>query len=134
MLTLPVIINNGLAPFAVLPALCFFLLFPFAQNGFADTLDVWKWRNPLPQGDSVRAIIFAQSKFAAVTDSACLLSEDGFAWTIQPLEPSRDLAGLAFGNGTFVAIGSLVWTSIDGTERWTPKLRPEAKQDFPRFA
>ncbi len=55
----------------------------FGSNlSLADPLDNWYWRNPLPQGNDLGRIIYANGIFVAV--GACgiiLTSTDGTNWT-----------------------------------------------------
>jgi hypothetical protein len=82
--------------------------------------DVWQWRNPLPQGNTLRSVSFGNRALVAVGDFGTVLSStDGVAWAIEDSRTTADLAKIAFGNGLFVAVGKngTVRTSRDGS-RW----------------
>src|ERR1051325_9928812 len=48
---------------------------------WADALDEWQWRNPLPQGNSVRGLAWGNGVLAAVGDLGTVMtSHDGTNW------------------------------------------------------
>jgi hypothetical protein len=49
--------------------LLFFL--PFDQS-LGAALDVWNWRNPLPQGNSLNSVAYGNGQFLAVGNGATL--------------------------------------------------------------
>jgi hypothetical protein len=74
----------------------------------ADPLDNWPWRNPLPQGNTLNRVVFANNRFAAVGGHGALLtSPDVYSWTDGLTHATHDLIGIAFGSGSF-ADGGLV--------------------------
>src|SRR5690349_23669841 len=53
-----------------------------APHANASPLDHWHWRNPLPQGNTLKSIVFAAGRFVAVGDAgAVVTSIDGLNWT-----------------------------------------------------
>lgn len=81
-------------------------------------LDSWEWRHPLPQGNPISGLTYGNGLFAAATGCAIITSPDSTNWTVHPLAESGNVTAMAFGNGTFVAVGTVVVSSIDGTN-WT---------------
>jgi hypothetical protein len=52
--------------------------FVMACAAKGDALDEWHWRSPLPQGNDLRAIVYADGVFVAVGDALTILrSADG---------------------------------------------------------
>ncbi len=80
----------------------------------ADPLDQWQWRNPLPNGNALEAVAYANGTFVAVGDGGEILSSpDGTNWTSRYLGPIYGagapyvLRDLAWGAATWVAIGGV---------------------------
>ena len=74
------------------------------------TVDVqamsWTWRNPLPQGNPLNGVTFANGTFVAVgSDGTILTSPDGVTWIQRSSGTTNLLNGVTFANGTFVAVG-----------------------------
>jgi DNA-binding beta-propeller fold protein YncE len=69
----------------------------------ADILDNWHWRNPLPQGNTLRGVAYGNATFVAV-GAAILTSSDGISWTEREPGTTVDLSGVAYANGTFVVV------------------------------
>jgi hypothetical protein len=91
-------------------------MFSWAE-AFADTLDHWQWRNPLPQGNTLNAVAYGNNLFVAVGGNGTIItSPDGFAWTIRSSGTINDLYAITYNNNTFVAVGQAgaVVTSSDG--------------------
>jgi len=93
----------------------------------ADPLAQWHWRNPLPTANSIFDVIYANGQFIAVDEGGEILtSPNGFDWTVRNCGYACGLNGVAFGNGTYVAVGdadgytALALTSPDGVT-WTPE-------------
>ncbi|WP_207641575.1 WD40/YVTN/BNR-like repeat-containing protein [Syntrophomonas palmitatica] len=83
--------------------------------------DLWLWRNPLPQGNTLRSAAYGNGKYVAVGQYGTIMTSlDGINWTLQFSGTSIYLTGVAFGAGLFVAVGMLgtILTSADG-ENWT---------------
>ena len=62
---------------------CLLVLFGQVPLVFADPLDQWHWRNPLPNGNSVgNALTYAKSQFVGVGyGNVVSISPDGLNWT-----------------------------------------------------
>ncbi len=89
----------------------------------AELLDDWQWRNPLPQGESLRSIAYGSGRFVAVGNGgAVLTSPDGTIWTPQTFGTPQNLTAVTFANGIFVVVGinGSALTSADG-QTWTPR-------------
>ena len=89
----------------------------------ADPLDVWHWRNPLPQGNDLNGVAFGNGTFVAVGGHGTVLtSSDGINWVLRPSGTDNSLERVTFGNGIFVAVGSAgtILTSVDGIN-WVPR-------------
>ena len=106
---------------------CLALVVPFVLGTSAlaaDPLDHWYWRNPLPTGNFVSDVICANGQFVAVDEGGDILtSSNGVDWAVRDCGYACTLTGVAFGNGTYVAVGStggtpLALTSPDGVA-WT---------------
>ena len=97
-----------------------------AKAGTTDPLDVWVWRNPLPQGDTLNNIGYGKNTFVAVGEvGAILTSPNGATWTSTTSGANGPLYGVTFASSTFVAVGyddyagtGAILTSPDGTT-WT---------------
>jgi hypothetical protein len=90
---------------------------------FAGALDEWRWRHPLPQGNSLVTITFGNGKFVAAGPLGTVLtSSDGVKWNEQNSGTLESLAGITFAAGRFVAVGTsgTILTSPDGAV-WTPR-------------
>ena len=94
------------------------LIFIFLPNlSIAGPLDVWHWRNPLPQGNDLYGITYGNGLFVAVGNKGTILtSSNSVNWTAEYSELTTPLYGVAFGNGKFTAVGAggTVITSPDG--------------------
>lgn len=108
----------------ILSALIFLGVFFNIQTVFADALDNWHWRNPLPNGNPQAApptlygLAFANGKFIGVGDGgAASVSLDGTNWTQLLTATTNQLNNIAYLNGTWMAVGNngLVESSADGT-------------------
>ncbi len=100
----------------------------------ADSLDTWVRRNPSPiPGDYYQAITCGKvngNDLFVAAGMNILTSSDGVTWSIQTLGFDYDyISSITYGNGTFVAMGSLynlgtykplLLTSTDGNT-WIPK-------------
>src|SRR6266542_1557853 len=90
----------------------------------ADPLDVWQWRNLLPQANALRSVTYANNTIVAVGDGGMILrSADGDSWTIQTSGSFDELDSVSYGNGVFVTVGryGTILTSNDGA-LWTSRL------------
>ncbi|HVU99751.1 MAG TPA: hypothetical protein VHH88_00215, partial [Verrucomicrobiae bacterium] len=86
-------------------------------------LENWGWRSPLPQGNPIHNVVFANGIYVAVGDLGTILtSVDGAHWERRASGVSDMLRDCAYGAGTYVAVGDFgaVWTSTD-LVNWTPQ-------------
>src|SRR5689334_11114593 len=72
----------------------------------ADPLDQWTWRNPLPQGNSLYGVVYANGTYVAVGAVGTILtSTNTVAWVNQSSRTTQTLRDVAYGNGIFVTVG-----------------------------
>jgi hypothetical protein len=70
-----------------------------------DTLDIWRWRNPLPSGSTRGNIAFLNNQFVVITAGPSLLtSSDGTNWTDHSVFVGGTLNQITYGNGRYVAV------------------------------
>lgn len=93
-----------------------------AVSSLADVLtsaDGTNWTTQATSQGDMRAVTYGQSRFVAVGSEAAEVSSDGINWTAGTGVSGSVLAGVAYGNGVFVAVGSggggSIYTSPDGT-------------------
>ncbi|MGO8675904.1 MAG: hypothetical protein ACLQVX_08535 [Limisphaerales bacterium] len=93
----------------------------------ADPLARWHWRNPLPTANFILNVLYANGQFIAVDEGGEILtSSNGFDWKVRDCGYTCGLNGVAFGNGTYIAVGdadgytALALTPPDGVT-WTPQ-------------
>lgn len=84
---------------------------------------IWTQKSSgLPVGGVLEDVIYAGGQFVAVTDTNTVItSPDGISWTdhATPLSgPSQATYALAYGNNTYVALGTSAMVSSDGVT-WT---------------
>lgn len=94
-----------------------FLLAILPVRALAAGLDHWHWRNPLPNGNSLRGFAYGNGVLVAVGFGGTVqTTTDGTNWTAAERSFSSSLNGVVFGNGKFVAVGSkgAIYTSADG--------------------
>jgi hypothetical protein len=91
---------------------------------FADPLNNWHWRNPLPNGNpppnaiGLYGIVFTNGQFFAVgANGTENTSGDGTNWTLNATATTNQLNDIIYANGKFVAVGDngAVETSANGT-------------------
>jgi hypothetical protein len=102
----------------VILQLCLSFVTGMASPVSADPLDVWQWRNPLPQGRGLFQVVYAQGRYVAVgSEGVVLISTNAIDWSVRKLELPvvGALLSIAYGNGMFVAVGAGTWTSSDAT-------------------
>jgi len=76
-------------PNKLLPIIAFFIsLFFFTGCGggssgssnppgpYSDALNIWHWRNPLPQGNNLSTVTYGNGTFIAVGDGGIILQSD----------------------------------------------------------
>lgn len=92
-----------------------------------EPLDIWQWRNPLPQGNRLYAITYGGGRLVAVGDYGAVITSPDLAaspWAVSHPPTNGDLRAVAYGNGLYVAGGAgggtsgMILTSPDGIE-WT---------------
>ena len=107
----------------VRPALLSLVLFgitllPVGTAG-ADPLSQWQWKNPLPQGNSIRSVAYGANSFVAVGDTGTIVtSADGTLWNShKPTGNTSDLKSVSYGKKKFIAVGSAgtIFSSADGS-------------------
>jgi hypothetical protein len=91
---------------------------------FADPLNNWHWRNPLPNGNplpgayNLYGIVFTNGQFFTVGDNGMeLTSPDGTNWIQWNTATSNQLNDIIYANGQFIAVGNngAMETSLSGT-------------------
>jgi hypothetical protein len=109
--------------------LCFAIVF-ISFGVIADPLDAWHWRNPLPQGDVLNAVVFGNGCCVAVGGNNVVVSTNLVDWEAKVVT-SKSLSALAFGNGKFVAVGAdwnhgggCIFTSSDNGSTWVEAATP----------
>jgi hypothetical protein len=92
-----------------------------------DQMRGWEWQNPLPQGNSLNAIRFADDKrhgWAVGSDGAILRTVNGgFGWETQKSSANTTLYGLYVKDRSRVFISGargVVLTSVAGGGKWVP--------------
>jgi hypothetical protein len=88
---------------------------PLTQIAWADALDTWTWRNPVPTGNALEAVAFVDGQFMAVgSTSTVLTSIDGITWLQHHTGGDADFYAVTYGSGRFVAVGNTIRSSVDG--------------------
>ena len=90
----------------------------------AAPLELWHWRNPLPQGNALNNVFYENGNWLAVGELGTVLtSTNGTNWVRQETGVLDDLRDCAYGDGTYVVVGDFgtVLTSTDGVE-WTQQF------------
>ena len=91
----------------------------------------WVWQNPLPQGDSLTDVCFADAAHGwAVGEFGTILAtgDGGTTWTRQSSGTSVSLAAVSFADAQRGwAVGPLgtVLATVDGGSTWTPQALPD---------
>lgn len=86
-----------------------------------DHFGAWHWRHPLPQGNDLESVAFADGVYVAVGGGGALMtSTNGVDWSNHHTERWGDLRNIIHGDAGFIAVGSpsRLITSPDG-EIWT---------------
>ena len=99
---------------------CIYTIAIFNQISFAQN---WKWQNPLPQGNSLSAIAFVDTKTGwAVGALGTILHtvDGGVTWTIQNSGTKVNLARVIFNNKStgWSFGGSTLLHTTDGGKNW----------------
>jgi len=128
------------------------LLLGAGPPGFAsDPLGQWQWRNPLPIGNPLTAVTYAQGRFATVGDwGEVAASSDATNWVSQSIGPAYGVGlsycaeAITWGNGVWVLVGFGNYNDVgpDGISNfgvimtssnlstWTPQAAPEPVSDL----
>jgi hypothetical protein len=116
----------------ILQAVC--LLCVLTSNLLAvGPLDIWQWRNPLPQGNKLVGVNYCGGLLVALGNNGTILTSTNLAtsgWVQSPMGTNtQSFQAIACGNGMFVVGGSgggnpgTILTSTDGanwyTQTWT---------------
>ena len=73
----------------------------------ADTLDIWRWRNPLPNDSSYFQVQFLNGQFFGYGLSPQMItSTDGTNWSAFSLPFDAEVYQLTSGNGRYVLVGT----------------------------
>lgn len=84
-------------PLVCLLFIAYILVF-LTSVSFAGPLDVWHWRNPLPQGNNLNGAAYGKGTYVAVGNTGTVVtSDDGINWVLRDSGISEDLLGVAFG-------------------------------------
>ncbi len=81
----------------------------------------WEWRNPIPQGNALGGVVWANNRFVATGERGTILtSPDGSTWSVHPSGTTSTLRGAAWNGSQFVAVGDngTILTSPDAAS-WT---------------
>jgi hypothetical protein len=91
---------------AIVLASAFFLAFAGRVSAQSDPLNNWHWRNPLPGGNRLNSLTYADGFFTAVGNGATVLtSTDGVQWAQQAFPVNGTLQSIVHGNGMFITVG-----------------------------
>ena len=85
--------------------LLLFITVAFASRA-ADTLDIWRWRNPLPSGNGRGRVDYLNGQFVVLSGTAVTTSSDGTNWMVRYIPIDGYLDQITYGNGRYVAVGS----------------------------
>ena len=84
-------------------------------NGFG-------WTSNCLSANTLRGVGWGKGQFAVVGDAGTIYtSADGFNWNNHSIAPASNLNCVAYGNGQYVAAGSVVASSVDGVS-WSLTL------------
>lgn len=64
--------------------LVFGLITVVSQSLHADGLDTWHWRNPLPQGNTLKSVAYGNATFVAVGDNGTILQSGTVTPVVNP--------------------------------------------------
>ena len=97
-----------------------------------EPLDIWQWRNPLPQGNRLSAVTYGGGLLVAVGEYGAIMTTPDLTtspWAVSRSPTNGDLSAVTYGNGRYVAGGAgggtsgMILTSTDGTnwfkQSWT---------------
>ena len=94
------------------------LLVSFCHFSQAQTLDSWTWRNPLPQGNSLRGMAYAGNQWAMVGDNGAIVVSSGTSLSTRASGVTDTLSDIAYGAGRWVAVApnGRILVSEDGID------------------
>lgn len=100
------------------------ILFIASARLEADTLDIWNWRNPLPNGGPYFNVQFLNGQLIGYGATPGLVtSTDGTNWTARSIPFNGGIGQMAYGNGQYVVVGSAGSSSPIATspdlQNWT---------------
>ena len=82
------------------------ILLSYSNIKAQTSLDIWNWRNPKLQGNSLISIAFGQNKFVAVGENGTIVtSSNGQNWNLNWWSTNSPLLGVAYGSNCFVTVG-----------------------------
>ena len=81
-----------------------FLLVALCQLAQAQSLDSWTWRNPLPQGNALRGLTYANGQWAMVGDNGSIVVGSGTSLAARTSGVTDTLPDIAYGAGRWVAV------------------------------
>ncbi len=83
------------------------VIFAMKLSAGSDPLETWRWRNPLPQGNDLQNLAFANGLFFAMGEAGTLItSSNGLDWSAQFVDSSQKFHGVSWGAGIYVALGT----------------------------
>jgi len=88
---------------------------PRIWNAKVLSLSNWKWSNPKPSGNKLRAIEYGNGKFVIGADEFILTSSDGISWNEHNAE-GVFISNIVFDGSKFVAVGSGQFTVGKGLQ------------------
>jgi hypothetical protein len=92
-----------------------------ALAGMCFGQSTWEQINPLPQGNDLYSVTYANNLFVAVGYAGTILtSPDGTTWTISNSGTAKVLCSVIYVKNQFVAVGDTILTSPDGLT-WTTR-------------
>jgi hypothetical protein len=88
-------------------AIVAFLTVAVHHAAMADHLDIWRWRNPLPNASSSFNVQFLNGHFVGYgATPGLVISSDGTNWTDVSTSFNGAINQMAYGNGRYVIAGS----------------------------
>ena len=98
----------------------------------AHPLEHWRQHSPLPTGETLTGITFANGQFVAVgTGGVVVTSSNGTNWIRQNTGAFEPLLGIAYGANRLVAVGpSLILTSANAANWHTSYVSPTPDTDI----
>lgn len=86
-----------------------------SANNIYTTIDGYNWQTNSSFTNTLYGVVNANGQFVVVGNNGSILrSSDGFSWEDDSVATTGTLRGIAYGNGLYVAAGSVAATSTDG--------------------